>query len=166
MQQLPPSGLNCPFSKAARALLPVSFVVVFAQPGRWPCATHPRWALDLGTGSERQQGPRGRILLAEREPRKKSSWPGGVGCAADGAISARPLIPREGSREAQHQISVGLHRSAAGMHWGRKFHFAWPMFAPVLQPDSSVCISRFHELRLPGSKLHAGCSQPPLRALI
>ena len=30
---------------------------------------------------------------------------------------------------------------------GEEIPFAWPVFASVLQPDSSVCICGFHELK-------------------
>lgn len=71
MQQLPPSGLNYPFSKAARALLPLPFVVIFAQPCPWPCATLPvglwTWGQAVRLQVGQKQDSSGRKGTREKE---------------------------------------------------------------------------------------------------
>lgn len=121
MQQFPPSGLNYSFSKAARALLTVPFIVIFSQPSCWPFATpHPSMGPGPGdqlcetTGGsaaglfwpQGNQGKRAAGQVAWGVPR----W--SIQCQAPVPLGGRPW----------HHISAGPGRSAAGMCKGRKFH--------------------------------------------
>lgn len=106
MKQFPPSGLNYPFSKAARALLTVPFIVIFSQPS-WPFATpRPTWALNLGTSSVRLQVAQQQDCSGHKGTREKEQLARWLGVCPDGAFSARPLFHWEGGLGIRFQWAL------------------------------------------------------------
>lgn len=91
----------------------------------------------------------------QREPGKKSSWPGGLGCAQMEHSVPGPAPPRGRPGRRVSVALAGQRQECRGAGGGEEIPLCMAGVGRCPAPDSSACICRFHE-----PKADDGCLGP------